>query len=89
MGHKAHNKNRMFGFRDKQNEVEMIMFCNHNFVVQNKRKIKGIMHYDIIGVHGSSVSDLRFVGVPHDLLVANKKTSDESTFKELTQRYSL
>lgn len=86
MPFKTRNDNRFFR-REKQNEIEMVQFLNHQYVVQAKRKSKGIMHYDLIGASGSMVDGIRFVGVPHGILVDNKTVSDDATFGEINKRY--
>lgn len=86
MPFKMHNENRFFR-RDKQNEIEMVKFLNHQYVVQAKRKVRGTMHYDLIGAAGSMVEGIRFVGVPHGILTANRSVDDDVTFGEINKQY--
>lgn len=86
MPFKMRNQNRFFR-REKQNEIEMIEFLNNRYVVQAKRKVKGIMHYDLIGATGSMVEGIRFVGVPHGVITANRQVPDDFTFGDINKRY--
>lgn len=87
MSFKRRNPNRMFDRGEKQNQIEMIQFLGRLFVVQAKRKVKGMMHYDIIGATGTDIDGIRFVNVPHDTLVLHKSTSDEETFGNVSKRF--
>jgi len=86
MGFKKRNPNRNFE-RTKQNQIEMVQFLNHQFVIQSKTKKKGVMHYDLIGASGSDLDSIRFVDVPHDTLVRNRTIDSEATFGELSQKF--
>lgn len=87
MSFKRRNANRMFDRNDKMHEIEMVQFLNQQFVVQSKRKVKGVMRYDIIGAVGGGMDSIRFVDVPHDTLVRNRTVSDEATFGEISDKF--
>lgn len=86
MPYKQRNQSRFFR-RDKQNEIEMVRFLNHQYVVQSKRKIKGVMCYDLIGAAGSMVEGIRFVGVPHGILTAHREVPEDFTFGDINKQY--
>lgn len=83
MGFKKRNPSRNFDRGEKQNQIEMVMFLNRQFVVQAKRKIAGVMHYDLIAAIGSDIQGQRFVGVTHEQLVRLRHASDDTYFDEL------
>lgn len=73
---------------ERNNEIEMLRFLGRDFVVQNKRKVNGVMLYDIVAVIGSDISGTRFVSVPYDILSHNKETDDDTTFQTITSWFS-
>jgi hypothetical protein len=74
---------------ERNHQIEMLRFLGRDFVVQNKRKVNGVMLYDIIAAIGSDISGLRFAAVPFDILSNNKETSDDTTFQQIANRFGL
>lgn len=87
MPFKKRNLGRDSRWREKQNQIEMVTFLGSQFVVQNKKKIAGVLRYNIVGAIGTEVQGLRFNSVPYSVIVKYANDRDRHSFGEMRNQF--